>query len=209
MTPLLVVALLSPAQFPLDENAATFEPFETVDGLPTFARPVKGSPFKEYRIETSAPYTPGELCEALFEWGTRGADTPGLLSSRVVVDGADERTIYAQFSFPIVANRDYVLHVKRERLDAGRCRIRFRTTTASAPPRPDGFVRMDKLWGEWDLSVAPEGGARLSYTLFSDPAGSVPAFLVHGDQRASARRTVKAGLEKTRQLVEQRRSEKP
>ena len=132
---------------------------------------------------------------------------PGVVYSKTLAStGDDERVLYAQLSFPIVSKRDYTLAVKREWLPEGRCRIRFRTTTEGAPPTPSGFVRMDKLWGEWDLVTDPAGGSWLTHTLFSDPAGSVPSFLVHGDQKASTRDSVTRALEKTRVYVEKKAS---
>jgi hypothetical protein len=145
-----------------------------------------------------------DLCEAIFEWGTRGSDSPGMVSSKVLVDGENERIVYAHISQPVVADRDYVLRVRRERLSPTSCRIRFRTTTEAAPPRPDGFVRMEKLWGQWTFDARAAGGADVAYTLFSDPAGSVPSFLVHGGLKSSAKESVTRGLSKVKGLAEQR-----
>ena len=46
----------------------------------------------------------------------------------------------------------------RERLPDGNCRIRFRATNDQAPPKPEGFVRMDKMWGEWRLEAVRADG---------------------------------------------------
>lgn len=193
-------------QFPMDSNPAAFETLETAKGVTLRARAVPGSPYREYRVETKTTHAVNDLCAAIFEWATGGTDVPGVVLSKVLVSAENERVLYAQLSFPIVAKRDYVLSVKREWLGDGRCRIRFRTTTDGAPPTPSGFVRMDKVWGEWDLVSEPGGGSLLTHTLFSDPAGSVPSFLVHGDQKASTRDSVNRALEKTRVYVEKKPS---
>jgi len=188
-------------QFPIDANTAPFEQLETSKGLTLSGRAVPASPYREYRVETRTPHAVKDLCSAIFEWATGGDDLPGVVASRVLVAGENERVIYSQLSFPIVSKRDYTMSVKREWLADGRCRIRFRTTTEGAPPTPSGFVRMEKVWGEWDLVGDPAGGSLLTHTLFSDPGGSVPSFLVHGDQRASTRDSVTRALEKTRVFV--------
>ena len=198
------IALLG--QFPIDANAAAFETLESSKGLTVSGRAVPASPYREYRVETRTPHAVNDLCVAIFEWATSGVDVPGVVFSKVLVGGENDRVLYAQLSFPIVSKRDYTLSVKREWLSEGRCRIRFRTTTEGAPPTPSGFVRMEKLWGEWDLVTEPAGGTRLTHTLFSDPAGSVPSFLVHGDQKASTRDSVIRGLEKTRVYLEKKAS---
>lgn len=194
------------AQFPIDANTAAFETLETSKGLTVSGRAVPASPYREYRVETRTPHAVNDLCVAIFEWATGGVDLPGVVASKVLASSENDRVIYAQLSFPIVSKRDYTLSVKREWLAEGRCRIRFRTTTEGAPPTPSGFVRMEKLWGEWDLVTEPAGGTRLTHTLFSDPAGSVPSFLVHGDQKASTRDSVTRALEKTRVYVEKKAS---
>ncbi|MDP3505622.1 MAG: START domain-containing protein [Myxococcales bacterium] len=199
---LTTAALLG--QFPIDTNVAAFETLESSKGLTLSGRAVPASPYREYRVETRTPHTVNDLCVAIFEWATGGVDLPGVVASKVLTSGENDRVIYAQLSFPIVSKRDYTLSVKREWLGQGRCRIRFRATTDGAPPTPNGFVRMEKLWGEWDLVTEPAGGTHLTHTLFSDPAGSVPSFLVHGDQKASTRDSVTRALEKTRVYVEKK-----
>lgn len=203
MTMLALVAVLS--QFPIDENQAAYEKLESADGITLLGRPVKGSPYQEYQLQTAAPYQVADLCEAIFEWGTRGSDSPGMVLSKVLVDGENQRIVYAHISQPIVANRDYVLSVKREWLSPQHCRVRFRTTTESAPPRPEGFVRMEKLWGEWNLVAKAEGGSSVSYTLFSDPGGSVPSFLVHGGQKSAAKDSVTRAMGKVKAFVEKKK----
>jgi hypothetical protein len=191
-------------QFPIDANPAAFETLESSKGLTLSGRAVPASPYREYRVEARTPHAVNDLCVAIFEWATGGVDLPGVVASKVLASGDNDRVIYAQLSFPVVSKRDYTLSVKREWLTEGRCRIRFRTTTDGAPPTPSGFVRMEKLWGEWELVTEPAGGTRLTHTLFSDPAGSVPSFLVHADQKASTRDSVTRALEKTRVYVEKK-----
>ena len=193
-------------QFPIDSNGAAFETLESAKGVTLKARAVVGSPYREYRVETKTAHGVNDLCAAIFEWATGGNDVPGVVFAKVLVSAENERVLYSQLSFPIVAKRDYVMSVKREWLGDGHCRVRFRTTTDGAPPTPSGFVRMDKVWGEWELVSEPGGGSLLTHTLFSDPAGSVPSFLVHGDQKASTRDSVSRALEKTRVYVEKKTS---
>ncbi len=57
---------------------------------------------------------------------------------------------------------------------------------------------MEHLWGSWLFAPLPGGKARLSYTLFADPAGSIPAFLVHGPQKSAAKDSVITGLQKVK-----------
>lgn len=200
MTALLLLVL---TQFPLDvfDNATAFERMEAKDNWVLSKRAIAGSPFAEHRMEVQTTQKPADLCHAIYEWGTRHNDGPGITLSKLLKDGEDVRVVYTQLSQPVVARRDYAMTVKREHLDGGRCRIRFRTTNAEAPEKPEGFVRLEHVWGEWKIDPA-EGGAKVTYTLYSDPGGSVPAFLVHGSLAKSTRESALTGVEKTRTWVE-------
>lgn len=199
----LVLLLL--AQFPMDvfDNATAFTQLETKDGVTLSKRAVKDSPFFEYRVATPSPYTVQEMCDSTYQWGSHEGDSPGVTLFKVVQDGEDDRVVYSQLTKPIVAKRDYALRIVRLR-EGERCRIRFRTANEQAPAQPDGFVRMDKLWGEWIFEAA-EKGSKVTYTLYSDPAGSVPAFLVHGGQSGATREALVIALQKAKKFVEAKR----
>lgn len=201
MIAFVVLALLS--QAPADGGQAAFEPVETSNGVAVLARRVEGSPYREYQARLSTPVAVKDLCEGVFDWATLAPESPGLTGHKLLLDGPHRRVIYAHISQPVVSNRDYVLEVQREVVDAAHCRVRFHTTTEAAPPKPDGFVRMTKVWGEWRFD-GTASGTDVSYTLFSDPAGSIPAFLVHGAQRGVTRDTIVLAVERVKQAVEKR-----
>lgn len=205
MTALLTVLLLAQSAAEVLDGDRPFEAMGTSDGARVSRRAVAGSPFFAWRVERDTTFPTEALCTAVFEWGSKEADAPGLLVNRVLVDGDDERVTYSQMSQPIVANRDYALRLKRERFPDGGCRIRFETANELAPPSPKGAVRIEKLFGEWLMTPLPSGGATLRYTLFSDPAGSVPAFLVHGPARTSTVESFHRALEKTKARQEAKR----
>lgn len=207
MTALVLLLLAQPAG--AFDNPAAFERLEAKDGVTLEGRAIKGSPYWEYRVVTETPYPVPALCEHIYEWGTKGSDHPGVKLHKVLEDGADARVIYDQLEQPVVANRDYAMTVVRERQPEGECRIRFWVANHAAPARPDGFVRMDKLWGSWRFEPLPEGRSRLTYTLFADPAGSIPPFLVHGPQKSAAKDSVRAGLAKVKAAVEATQARPP
>jgi hypothetical protein len=196
----VVAALLSQAP---DAGVEAFVPLETSNGVALLARPVRGSPFKAYQARLTTTVAVKDLCDGVFDWATLAPESPGLSAHKLLVDAPHRRVIYAHISQPVVANRDYVLEVQREVVDDAHCRLRFNTTTEAAPPRPDGYVRMDKVWGEWRFD-ATASGTEVSYTLFSDPAGSIPAFLVHGAQRDVTRGTIVLAVERVKQAVARR-----
>jgi len=200
MMALVLLVLAQPAG--VFDNPEAFEVLESKDGLTLQARAIKGSKFSEYRVVTETAFPVEALCEHIYEWGTKGTDHPGVKLHKVLKDTADDRVVYDQLEQPVVANRDYALAVVRARQPDGTCRIRFWTVNELAPPKPDGFVRMEQLWGSWLFEPLDGGRARLTYTLYSDPAGSIPAVLVHGPAKSAAKESVVTGLQKVKAALE-------
>ena len=67
----------------------------------------------------------------------------------------------------------------------------FEAANEVAPPKPDGWVRISKLRGEWKFERADQGLTRVTYLVFSDPGGTIPTFMVEGGLRKFALRWVK------------------
>jgi hypothetical protein len=61
---------------------------------------------------------------------------------------------------------------------------------------------MEQLWGSWRFEPLAGGRARLTYTLFADPGGSIPSILVHGPQKSAAKESVVTGLRKVKAALE-------
>lgn len=193
MVPALLLTLLS--QVPGFDSPTPWEKVSTEDGLSLERRSVDGSSSLEYRVTTVTPLGVDVLCEAIFEFATRGKDTEGLISRKELATGPDERVVYDQFSAPLVSNRDYAITARRVRPKEGECRIRFWATNAQAPKLSDGWVRLEKLYGGWTFT--PVGKLTLlSYTVFVDPGGSVPSVFANGSQRKTAQLTVRQALKR-------------
>jgi hypothetical protein len=200
---LLLLLLAQPAG--VFENPDAFKVLEVKDGFALQTRSIKGSKYSEYRVVTDTPYPVAALCEHIYEWATKSADHPGIKMYKVLKDGPAERVIYNQIEQSVVSDRDYALMVVRRREPDGTCRIRFWTSNALAPPPPAGFVRMEHLWGGWSFEPLPGGKSRLTHTLFADPGGSIPAFLVHGPQKSAVKASVRDGLQRVKAALEAKR----
>lgn len=154
---------------------------EERDGVTIESRAFETSAFVELRFTTHTTRTPESLCAAAFGTGAFDAEEPDLKSRKILSQTDDERVTYDQISPPVVANRDYAVHAKRVRLGTA-CEMRFEAANDLAPPPPEGWVRINGLHGYWRFE--PDGAqTRVTYVVFSDPGGSVPAFLVEGSRR--------------------------
>ena len=196
---LTALTLLTLAQASGFDSKIPWEPVSTEDGLKLEQRAVEATGAREFRVTVATKVTVEALCATVFEWGTRGKDVPGLKLRKEISSVPDERVVYDQFESAVVSNRDYAITVRRTRGPDGVCRIRYWATNDKAPPVLDGTVRIVRLWGSWTFTPV-EGQTQLVYTQFSDPAGSIPAFLANGAQRDVAVLTVKNALEKGKAL---------
>lgn len=190
--------LLSAVPDSVFENQTAWQPNEVDGALTVEQRPIEGSAFNEYRISLVTEVPVQTLCTAVFEWGTKGKEGPGIKQKKLLKDGADERVVYLQIEQPLIAMRDYAMTVRRDQVGEGSCRIRFKTTNEAAPATPKDFVRMELVWGGWLFEPASEGKTKVTHWLFADPGGSVPTFLVHGGQKKSAKASVVSAIEKAK-----------
>jgi len=164
---------------------------EETDGILIESRPVAGSNLVELRLTTTTTHTPGSLCDAAFGDGKFDPDEPDLKARKIISESENERVTYDQISPPVVANRDYAVRAKRVRTSDDLCAMTFEAANEVAPSKPDGWVRITRLKGEWRFERGADGKTRVTYVIFSDPAGSIPAFMVEGSRRKSAVRWVK------------------
>jgi hypothetical protein len=176
-------------------SAAPWTHVETEKGVRLEKRAVKGSAFSEYRATMTVEVPVTDFCASVFDWGSYAAHDE-VSVRRLLGERDDERIVYDQVQQPVVSDRDYAMTQRRSAAD-GVCRIRFWATNEHAPPLPKGFVRMEKMWGAWDFE-ATDAGTIVTYVLFSDPAGSIPSFLVHGAQKKSVLDTMRGALERAR-----------
>ena len=87
----------------------------------------------------------------------------------------------------MVSDRDYAVRGRRIHKPDGSCEVIFDVANDRAPPLKPGFVRIEKLSGSWRFE--PQGGkTHVVYTVFTDPGGSLPPFVVEGTRRKSALR---------------------
>ncbi len=192
LTALLLMSLAQPADVVI---TAPWEKVSSDDDLLVEKRAVPISSSPEFRVTAVTKTSLETLCDVVFEWGTRGKDLPGLIARKELASAPEERTIYDQFSAPLVNNRDYAITVRRTRTPVGGCLVKFALANDKAPKLQDGWVRIDKLWGSWTLTPK-DGQTQLVYVQFSDPGGSVPAMFALGAQRDKAVQSVKMALEK-------------
>jgi hypothetical protein len=160
-----------------------WRPHGEIDGMALELRSVPGTSFEEVRVTARSTVPIDKLCHAVWGDGNMKEPEPGFKLRRVIEESTDERVTYEQIHVPVVHDRDYTIHSKRLReRDSGLCQVYFETQNEKGPPPQPGFVRIPRIYGSWTIEPLAEGGALVSYLVFSDPGGGVPAWLARGGQ---------------------------
>jgi hypothetical protein len=190
-----VTAVLAVALWLAVAVATAAEEWTTVhrtDDLVIEARPQPGSPVKVLRAEGRIASPPSAVWGVVADVERSAEFIPYVKKSAVLsregpgVTVAYQRLSFGAIRFLGVDDRDYVIRMVDEvgNAAAGRAVVRRRWTIADVPgPAVEGdVVRLKVNQGSWYLEpTAGEPGADTIavYCLFTDPGGSLPAWVVN------------------------------
>jgi hypothetical protein len=165
--------------------------FDSREGVIYEKRSVAGSRFNEYRAVVAVTSSPAETSRAV--WSAITESIPATVKKRTVISRAsDEIVVYDQIRTPVVSDRDVTIRIRR--VVNGDCiEIRFESANDLGPPPASGFVRLPVVRGKWALAPA-NSGTRVTYECYSEPGGSIPAFLVRGAQQSEVAKDVERVL---------------
>jgi hypothetical protein len=146
---------------------------------------VHGSAFEEVKVTTQSGRPLTALCAAV--WG-RDAKVDGQFKKRVVIRESDtERWTYEQLKVPFLIDRDVVVHARLVgAAEGGRCEVLFEAATDAEYPETKAHVRVTTLRGRWTLEANADGKVDVTYVVYSEPGGKIPAWLSRGGQRDAA-----------------------
>ena len=184
----LGLVLLLAAPLRADEGWASLE---TRDGVTYERRAMPGSHFYAYRATLAVSARPSETARVV--WTAITDSVPPTVKKRTVLQRSDdELVVYEQIHTPVVSDRDVTLRFRRVvRPDA--IEIEFQTANELGPPPASGLVRLPTVRGRWTLTPVANG-THVVYDCFSEPGGSVPAFLVRGAQQSQVAKDVERAL---------------
>jgi hypothetical protein len=130
---------------------------------------------------------------------------PYVKESRVLKEDAPgSRVTYTRLAFPIISNRDYVLHVEEEEGHAEDGSVTFTqkwTPDNGVAPEREGIVRLHHNSGSWFFTPRGETQVRYVYRFTVEPGGSIPGFLAGVGQKDAVLDTVRAVEKRARELA--------
>jgi hypothetical protein len=150
------------------------------DGVIIEKRAVPGSRFVENRARGHIAMAPAAVLDHI--WNGVPHEYPPTVTKRILVSQApQEMVIYDQIHTPVVSDRDLTTRLhKVADPQKGIFEIRFESASDVGPPPDSHYVRLTKVHGAWHIESDGGGGSNVSYQVYSEPGGSVPAFLVRG-----------------------------
>lgn len=165
-------------------------------GVSYARRAVSGSRYYEYRAQVLVPAAPQVVANAI--WRGITETIPKTVKKRTVLSRSDsEYLVYDQLDPPVVKDRDVTIQIRKRALPGGGVEIAFQSVSSLGPPPSRDYVRIPMVRGAWTLKPAP-GGTQLIYDCYSEPGGSVPAFLVRGVQQDQVAEDVERILSRLR-----------
>ena len=164
------------------------------DGVTVSKRKVSGSKYYEYQLVATAPVPPATFQDKVWK-GVLDDAPPSVQKREVIRKSETEMVVYDHIHAKVVSDREVVLRLVRWS-EGGVYYMSFDTANELGP-LPDGkCVRLPSVHGKWSIS-ADGGGSKLVYRCYSEPGGSVPAFLVRGAQQDQIMVDYKRALART------------
>lgn len=174
-----------------------WESHGVTDGILLETRRISGSAYEYVRASVDSDTPVKKQIDAI--WGTPGWESvanKGVRVHEVIDDVPNRRRYYEVISAPMISDRDYVLELERKQ-EGELWTISFRTVADPRKPPVDGKIRLPKIEGV--VTVEPNGaGCTLTYELFCDLGGSLPAWVARGAQRDSTLEWVRTMLARGR-----------
>ena len=149
------------------------------NSIKVYTKPVKGYDIKEFKAYTYIKASPEKLLAIINNADKFNQWIDKVEESKLLKKPASNVFIvYLTLGMPIgVSDRDMVLRNEVKRLKGGGYKIDV-TSAWNQYPEQEDFVRIKKAYGYW--IIKPEKGAtKVAYRFFSDPAGSLPTWIVN------------------------------
>lgn len=147
-------------------------------GIKVYLKPIEGSSFQAFRATAHIRASLSDLLALQEDVSSACRWMHACQEQRLLKQQGQVSWIYSQYSAPWpVKPRDSVVRVDTA-FKADGSVMRFLRAEADYLSAVPGFVRVSKVDGFWQLTPV-EGGVDVVYQVYSDPGGSVPAWLAN------------------------------
>ncbi len=171
------------------------------DGVTVDRRTVNGSKLYETRAMSWAPLSPKQIFDVLCDRQRYPEFLSYLKKQEVISEVGDDAIVYDQIRVPLVSDRDYVIRVHKSVDEATQLySLVFESADALGPPEAKGHVRARNIRGGWWLKPGARGGVDITYSLYSDPGGSIPNWIVNLVQKKEVPKYVRLIVQRATEI---------
>jgi uncharacterized protein YndB with AHSA1/START domain len=174
---MITLGLLALSIVTLAEPA--WEPVKETGTVRVFAREVAGARVREVKAEIVIAAPPPRVLAVLEDVEHYVEFMPYMTEARVLRRFEGGHIEYQHIDPPFVDERDYAMEMRITTQPDGTILRRWTEANDEAPPPAAGRVRVPVNRGAWTLAPLAGGRTALTYQVFSDPGGSLPAWLVN------------------------------
>jgi ribosome-associated toxin RatA of RatAB toxin-antitoxin module len=154
--------------------------------LRVWARQRPQSPVHELRAERVIDAPPERVWAVLGDVDRYREFMPYVAESRVVNTTASRIIEYFRIDPPLISQRDYTVQTTVEKdLVQRRFVRRWHAANHQGPPPRKDSVRLQLCDGSWTVEAHAHNQTKLSYWVYTDPAGALPHWVANRASRRS------------------------
>jgi len=188
----ICMLVLSAGGVPIKASAQTdsswVDPYETDDSIVVYSRRVPESRILEFRAVCVIDVPPSIVFRAAMRRDTYRHTSKYVEEFQII--HSDERNvfyIYQRIAIPLFSDRDYTLRYE-EMQDSlhGHFSLVWTIANDMGPPPKEHVVRIEVSRGALEMVPVDEGTkTRLICTIYADPGGNIPGWLVNIGNRST------------------------
>jgi hypothetical protein len=154
---------------------------EEKDGIKIYTCNVADSKVKAIKVECELKATESQLVALLMDINS-SANWVYHTKSAVIIKqvSPSELYYYSEVNLPWpAANRDFVAHLTVSQNPVTKVVVIDGPAVPNMVPQKKGIVRINNSKGKWTITPKGFDGINIEYTLHTDPAGNLPAWMVN------------------------------
>ncbi len=151
------------------------------DGIKVYTSTQTNSKIKAVKVECTLKATLSQLAVVIFDISTCNQWVYRTKNCSVLKQiNSGDMYYYAEVEAPWpIANRDFIAHLKLSQNPDTKVMVVEADNAPHFVPQKGNIVRIMQSISKWVVSIQDEHTVKVEYTLFTDPGGNVPAWLIN------------------------------
>jgi START domain-containing protein len=150
------------------------------EGIRIYTRTLGDTKIKSLKVICTIEAELSQMAAVLLDIGRQDEwfyHTKSTVLKRV---SSSELYYYAELSFPVpFSNRDFIEHIRLKQDSVSKIVTMEVENVPNYIPLKHGLVRVMQSTCKWVVSPSGQNSIHVEFTLYADPAGSIPAWLIN------------------------------